>query len=53
MELVLDDQQCKTVKSRTWAKSWWPDEWLTDDAYYGYRIGIDNNGTWRFAVAGD
>lgn len=32
---------------------WWPGEFLTDETYFGYRIGIDNGGTWRFAVAGD
>ena len=32
---------------------WWPAAWLTDEAYFGYRIGIDNAGTWRFAVEGD
>lgn len=43
-------EQSVATDGSTW---WWPAEWLTDETYYGYRIGIDSDGTWRFAVAGD
>ena len=32
---------------------WWPAEWVTDDSYFGFRIGIYGQGVWRYAVAGD
>lgn len=31
----------------------WPPAFAGDDPYYGWRVGIDGQGTWRYFVAGD
>ncbi|CAN5219263.1 hypothetical protein BH23ACT9_BH23ACT9_11190 [soil metagenome] len=31
----------------------WPDVYLTDPEYLGYRVGVASDGTWQFYVAGD
>ncbi len=41
-EMVRVLEQSVATDGSTW---WWPAEWLTDETYFGYRIGIDNAGS--------
>lgn len=49
-EMVRVLEQSVATDGTEW---WWPAEWLTDETYFGFRIGIGNDGTWRYSVEGE
>ena len=49
MAELLRGEPAKNPNAPIWA---WPVEYVTSDEYLGSRLGIDEDGAWRFFVLG-